>query len=150
MKKYKIRKAIPADMPDIIELCIQHAMYEKASYSPLGKEEKLTNMLFGEANNLHCLIVESEEKAVGYATFSKESSTWNAAYYVHMDCLYLNEEFRGQQIGQELINRIIEFSKEIKASHIEWQTPVFNERAIRFYKRLGATDREKIRFTLNF
>jgi RimJ/RimL family protein N-acetyltransferase len=46
------------------------------------------------------------------------------------------------------VNKIIDFAKEANAHHIEWQTPVFNERAIKFYERIGATSKEKLRFTL--
>jgi ribosomal protein S18 acetylase RimI-like enzyme len=148
MKKYQIRKAREEDIPEIIALCIKHAQFEKANYSPEGKSEKLSKMLFHDTYQLQCLLVESEGKAVGYATFSKECSTWNAAYYTHMDCLYLEEEFRGLGIGEALANKIIQFSKDSNANHIEWQTPNFNECAIRFYKRLGATGLEKLRFTL--
>lgn len=149
MIKYEIRKAIEADIPGIITLCVHHALYEQIPYSPEGKAEKLKNLLFYDTHQLHCLIVESEGEAIGYATFSKECSTWNAAYYIHMDCLYLEEAFRGHGIGQALVQEIVQFAKEIGANHLEWQTPTFNAPAIRFYKRLGAKDRDKVRFTLD-
>jgi hypothetical protein len=31
---------------------------------------------------------------------------------------------------------------------LQWQTPVFNEKAIRFYHRMGATSKDKVRFFL--
>ncbi len=30
--------------------------------------------------------------------------------------------------------------------NVQWQTPVWNERAIRFYQRLGGEGKEKVRF----
>jgi ribosomal protein S18 acetylase RimI-like enzyme len=147
---YKIRTATPNDLIEIIQLCIEHAAYEKANYEPSGKTEKLRKMLFCEEPQLHCLIVEINSEIVGYATFSNECSTWNADYYTHMDCLFLREQFRGFGIGEALINEIITQSKLKNTHHIEWQTPTFNERAIKFYNRIGAISKEKLRFTLTF
>jgi ribosomal protein S18 acetylase RimI-like enzyme len=147
---YNIRKAIPADINEITALCVAHAEYEKANYEPKGKTESLEKMLFCQNPQLHCLIAESNKKIIGYTTFSSECSTWNASHYTHMDCLFLYEAFRGLGIGEALVNEIILHSKMENAHHIEWQTPVFNERAIRFYNRIGATSKEKLRFTLTF
>lgn len=145
---YNIRKATPSDIFEIINLCVAHAEYEKASYNSVGKAERLEKMLFCENPHLHCLIAESNKKIVGYATFSCECSTWNAAYYTHMDCLFLSESYRGFGIGEALVNEIIKHSIREEAHHIEWQTPIFNERSIKFYNRIGAISKEKIRFTL--
>lgn len=147
---YIIRKATPADITDIVALCAAHAGYEKANYNPTGKAESLEKMLFCDNPQLNCLIAESNNKIIGYATFSSECSTWNAAYYTYMDCLFLYEAYRGFGIGEALVNEIILHSNKANAHHIEWQTPVFNERAIRFYNRIGAASNEKLRFTLTF
>lgn len=148
--KFFIRKAIERDIDAIIDLCVEHAEYEKAVYDQTNKAEKLSKMLFKDNPHLQCKVAEVDNKIVGYATFSRECSTWNADYYVHMDCLYLKEENRGFGIGEALINEIVAYAKQINALHIEWQTPTFNYRAIKFYLRIGATAKEKQRFTLNF
>ena len=66
-----------------------------------------------------------------------------------MDCLFIYEAYRGHGIGEALVKEIVTFAINEKAHHIEWQTPIFNERAIKFYRRIGATSKEKLRFTLN-
>ncbi|WP_324609629.1 hypothetical protein [Streptomyces sp. WM6386] len=66
---------------------------------------------------------------VGYATCSAEVSTWDGSEYLHMDCLFLRHGHRG--LGQ-----------------VQWQTPAWNEGAIRFYGRIGATSKDKRRFFL--
>jgi len=146
--KYQIRTAVPSDIAEIIKLCAEHSEYEKAHYEPMGKAEKLAKMLFCENPKLHCLIAESSSGILGYASFSHECSTWDADYYTHMDCLFLREQYRGFGIGEALVNEVVIQSKLNNAHHIEWQTPVFNERGIKFYNRIGATSKEKQRFTL--
>jgi GNAT superfamily N-acetyltransferase len=147
---YKIRSTEPKDIAEIIALCAEHATYEKALYNAEGKAEKMQQLLFGQNARLQCLVVEHEKDILGYATFCLECSTWDAQYYTHMDCLYLRDSYRGQGIGEALINCIKEKSIELGAHHIEWQTPSFNERAIKFYRRLGATSKEKLRFYIHF
>jgi GNAT superfamily N-acetyltransferase len=146
--KYKIRNAAPADIEIIIELCAEHADYEQADYSPDGKADKLSRYLFGENPRLYCLIAETESEILGYATYMLEFSTWDAGFYVHMDCLYLRPHARGFGIGEELIKEIAKAAMENKCNEIQWQTPVFNERAIKFYYRMGAASKEKLRMYL--
>lgn len=147
--QYKIRTALPQDIHEIIILCAEHAAYEKAAYIPEAKAEKLAVIFFSEKPKAFCLIVEMGSKIIGYATYSFEFSTWDAEYYLHMDCLYLRDEYRGQGIGEALMKEIAKAAKENHCSVMQWQTPVFNTRAIKFYYKIGATSREKLRLYLN-
>ena len=143
----KIRFAKPDDVEQIVALCHAHANFEKAVYNPAGKKELLKQYLFDSTKEIHCLIVEAQNRMIGYATFMKQFSTWDAEYYLYMDCLYLEAAARGKGTGQELMTRISEFAKEAGCREIQWQTPDFNKRAIHFYKRLGAESKSKERFS---
>jgi ribosomal protein S18 acetylase RimI-like enzyme len=145
---YSIRTAKLNDTNEIIKLCSEHALYEKASYSSEGKAEKLAHYLFSENPRLFCLIAESENQIVGYATYMLEFSTWDADFYVHMDCLFIREFARGFGIGEALVKEIGKQAKKNNCTLIQWQTPQFNERAIKFYYRIGATSKEKLRMYL--
>ena len=147
--KYSIRKAIPEDISEIINLCAEHAEYEQVSYSPEGKAEKLAAFIFIDNPRLYCLVAEDEEGIVGYATYMFEFSTWDAGFFVHMDCLYLRPHARGFGIGEAFIKEIAKQTKQNGCNLIQWQTPVFNERAIKFYYRIGATAKEKLRLYVN-
>ena len=147
--EFKIRKAKPKDIESIIFLCKEHAAYEKVAYDSTGKAEKLAAFLFAEQPKIFCLIAENEKGIIGYATYTFEFSTWDADFYVHMDCLYLRDFARGFGIGEALIKEIARETIENNCSLIQWQTPVFNERAIKFYHRIGATSKEKLRCYLD-
>jgi ribosomal protein S18 acetylase RimI-like enzyme len=144
--EYTLRKAIPSDITEIINLCAEHSEYERADYSSLGKAEKLASFLFSNKPPLFCLIVESDSKILGYATYMFEFSTWDAEYYIYMDCLYLRPAYRGTGIGQVLVEEIEKHSKSEGIKLMQWHTPSFNERAIKFYHRIGGTSKEKFRF----
>ncbi|MEM9548375.1 MAG: GNAT family N-acetyltransferase [Bacteroidota bacterium] len=65
-----------------------------------------------------------------------------------MDCLYLFDAYRGFGIGEHLVNKMKDFGREKGIELIQWQTPDFNTRAIKFYKRIGAERKSKERFFL--
>jgi hypothetical protein len=83
---YLIRKVEPEDMPEIINLCAEHAEYELAPYSSRGKAKKLTSLLFAESANIFCLVATDKTKILGYATYMMQSSTltWIAFTCAHM------------------------------------------------------------------
>ncbi len=146
---YTIRVATEYDVYDIVELCKEHAAYEKAEYNEEGKAEKLANLLSPIGPLFNCLLVESDNKIIGFASYMYELSTWDADYYIHMDCLYLRPHARGFGIGEALMKEIASAAAGSNIKVIQWQTPLFNERAIRFYYRIGAVSKEKLRLYLD-
>ena len=144
-----IRFAKPDDIHQIIDLCDAHAVYEKCEYSKDNKANQLADDLFSETTKLHCLVAENSDKLIGYATYMKQYSTWDANEYIYMDCLYLKEVARGAGIGEKMIRKIQEEGKKLGCNLIQWQTPDFNVRAIKFYKKIGATSKNKKRFFLD-
>ena len=144
----KIRFAKPKDVPQILELCELHAVYEKATYSKKGKTKQLAEDLFGHHPKLYCLVVEQDDGLIAYATYMKQYATWDAAEYIYMDCLFVQEFARGHGIGEHLVDKIREEGKKLGCHLIQWQTPDFNTRAMKFYKRIGATSKSKERFFL--
>jgi GNAT superfamily N-acetyltransferase len=147
--EYLIRDCREDDLPTLVTLCQKHADYEKASYNTEGKQNLLRKMLLSESAKLFCLIVESDKKPVGYASYTFNLSTWSASEFLYLDCLYLEPDFRGMGIGEVMINKIKAIALDRGCAEIQWQTPAFNEGAIKFYKRVGALGKDKVRFFLN-
>lgn len=149
MKAANIRFAHKSDVDALVELCALHAAFEEADYEPAGKKELLLSHLFGEVASAYCLVVEQSNAINGYATYMKQFSTWDAGFYIYMDCLFLTEASRGQGMGEELMDRIKAEGAKLNCSHVQWQTPDFNTRAIKFYRRIGAVSKQKERFFLD-
>lgn len=143
-----IRRAQANDIEQIIELCRAHAAYEQAEYKVANKAETLSESLFANPPDLYCLVVEMKATIVGYATFMRQFSTWDAGYYLYLDCLYLVEPVRGLGLGKKLMTEVQKEANRLSCIRIEWQTPSFNAQAIQFYKRLGAVSKNKERFFL--
>ena len=147
--EYEIRNARPTDIDDIINLCAAHAAHEQAGYSSDGKSENLSRELFSSHPKLRCLVAETANGVVGYATFTKDYSTWDAAEFAYLDCLFLRPEARNFGIGEALIREIAKIALSENCLLMQWHTPPFNTRAIKFYRRIGATSKEKVRFYLD-
>ncbi|OXG05539.1 acetyltransferase (GNAT) family protein [Flavobacterium araucananum] len=147
--EYSIRSCERSDLPKLVVLCQKHAEYEKAAYSAEGKQEKLQDALFREQPRLFCLVVATKETIVGYLSYTFDFSTWDAGTFIYMDCLFLEPEARSFGIGEVLIDKLKQIAIKKNCINIQWQTPEFNERAIKFYNRIGAKGKDKVRFTLD-
>lgn len=146
MEKPTVRFVSQKDMPQLVDLCEAHAIYEQATYDKTHKAEALKQHLFSENPTLYCLVIEANEALLGYATYMKQFATWDADYYVYMDCLFMREKARNKGYGELLVNKIQEETIKLGCTLIQWQTPDFNTRAIKFYNRIGAYSKSKERF----
>ncbi|SMB97737.1 GNAT family N-acetyltransferase [Deinococcus hopiensis] len=136
------------DLARVVELCGDHAAFERAAYDPAGKQERLEQALFGEVPRLHAWVAEQDGDLIGYATATLDYATWDAAPFVHLDCLYLRPQARGQGVGLLLLAEVLALGKRAGCVNAQWQTPQWNEDAIRFYRRQGAVGYSKCRFIL--
>ncbi|MBB5637240.1 L-amino acid N-acyltransferase YncA [Pedobacter cryoconitis] len=148
MNNFIIRTIKENELDDLIRLIEEHTAYEKAAYDSTGKKERLHVQLFQSKSQLKCWVVEIDGKLKGFCTYTIDYSTWDAANFLYMDCLYLCEDTRGMGIGSEIIRKLKEIAQENDCVNLQWQTPVFNQPAIDFYKKNGAASKDKVRFTL--
>lgn len=144
--EHRIRKIEKEELPRLVEMCESHAIYENAIYNPIGKQALLSALLFDKHPKLFCYVIEVNKNIAGYFSYTFDTSTWDAKSFLYLDCLYLEPEYRGQKIGDKVFEKLVAIAKENDCVNIQWQTPSFNETAIRFYKRIGATGKEKVRF----
>ena len=149
MADYKLRAANEQDIDSIIDLCEQHARFENCNYDRTGKADKLCYHLFRANATIKCIVVETTRGIEGYATFMHEFSTWEAAYYMHMDCLYLKPELRGKGIGRKIVELIYTAASSAGCVNVQWQTPEDNYEAIGFYRKMNAAPKQKVRFYLD-
>lgn len=141
-----VRPAQSQDLEGILILCAEHAAFERASFCIEGARGRLGHFLFGEPPRAWCLVAEAGDALVGYATYALEFSTWRAAEYVHMDCLFVREGFRDAGLGGLLLRHVAEGAATLGCGIVEWQTPSWNGDAICFYDRAGAVKSEKMRY----
>jgi GNAT superfamily N-acetyltransferase len=143
-----IRPVNPADLDELLEMMQEHADFEQAAFSAEGKKDKLHIALFQQPAKLHCWVVAIDEHLVGFVSYTFDYSTWDAAEFMYMDCLFLRKQTRGRGIGTQIIQKLADVAAQHNCVNIQWQTPSFNEPAIRFYHKNGALSASKARFTL--
>ncbi|MGW2277810.1 N-acetyltransferase family protein [Streptomyces sp. NPDC001770] len=143
-----IRPATEADLPAIADLCAAHAAFERAGDVPADLAGRLKPVLFSAHPRAWCLVVDHGDELIGYATCSREFSTWQATDYVHLDCLFVTEQYRGEGWGNALLRAVRNAAATRGAAQVQWQTPDWNTDAIRFYRRMGARAQPKVRFHL--
>jgi GNAT superfamily N-acetyltransferase len=141
-----IRIAKIGDMAELIELCAAHAAYEQADFDARGLNERLTQALFCPVPRAVVLLAECASQIEGYASCSREFSTWTGQEFLHMDCLFVNVAARGQGLGRKLLERVFDEARSGNLREVQWQTPDWNDNAVQFYRSFGATDSLKVRF----
>ena len=127
----------------------EHALFERAAPPDRELAGRLEPLLFSPAPRLHAIVAQGDGGLAGYATASLEVSTWKASEFLHLDCLYLRPGARGAGVGRRLLDRVRVLARELGVLEVQWQTPDWNDDAVRFYERQGAVYRDKKRFTLD-
>jgi GNAT superfamily N-acetyltransferase len=144
-----IRELVQGDLERLVELIAEHAAYEGSGFDPSGKPARLAELLLGQRHRAACLVAVVDDHVVGYSTFSREFSTWDAGEYLHMDTLYVDAEHRGSGIGEQLLRAVLAAGRRFGVVNVQWQTPDWNHDAMRFYERFGAVAFAKVRFHLS-
>ena len=144
-----IRPVAAEDLSEVLSLCALHASYEKLPFQESGQEARWRADLFAESPRFWCMVAVAGEEIIGYATCMKQYATWDASHYLYLDCLFMKETFRGQGVGERLMEEVKARARTLGCELIQWQTPAFNTRAMKFYHRLGAQSKSKERFFLN-
>ena len=145
---WTVRRAGSADVGILVDLCAEHARYERAAYDPNGKATRLERVLSEEPSRLTAWVAEADGRAIGYVAATSEFSTWSASEFLHMDCLFVREGYRGLGVGAALMATLVGFGRERGYAKVQWQTPDWNTEAERFYRREGALVQGKLRFSL--
>src|SRR4051812_11624791 len=137
-----VRAAKPDDIPLILALVRELALYEKAPEQVTATEETLRRNLFGEGFGrgpvAECVIGELDGAAQGFALFFMNFSTWLAKPGLYLEDLFVRPEVRGRGLGRALLGHLAKTAVERGCGRFEWSVLDWNTPAIGFYTALGA------------
>lgn len=134
---FLIRKGTESDVPSVLGLIKELALYEKAPQEVTVTLEELVSDGFG-ANAIYGLFVAEKESAiVGIALYYEKYSTWKGRS-LFLEDIIVTENERGNGIGHALFQSVIGVAKERNSARMEWQVLDWNEPAINFYKKYNA------------
>lgn len=131
------RKAKPGDEHGIIGLINALALYEKEPDAVINTPQDLARDLF-EKELCEAFVAIDEEEIVGFSLYYTSYSTWKGPC-IYLEDLYVLDKYRGQGLGKKLFELVVEVAKERNVKRMDWQVLDWNQTAIDFYKRLGAT-----------
>jgi GNAT superfamily N-acetyltransferase len=134
-----IRSAQPQDVPTLFDLINALADYEKLSHCVTGSAEALRNHLFGDRSCIEAIVAEYDGRAVGFALFFTNYSTFLTKPGLYLEDLFVLPDYRSQGIGKALLVRLAQLALDRDYGRLEWSVLDWNEPAIGFYQRLGAT-----------
>ncbi len=133
-----IRPAIPADAPAIHELIHGLADYERLAHEAVATEADVRRTIFGERPQAEVLMAIESGRAVGFALYFHNYSTFLGRRGVYLEDLFVRPEARGRGYGRRLLARLAAVARERGCERLEWSVLDWNESAIRFYRSLGA------------
>lgn len=134
-----IRLATVSDVPLILQLIQELAEYERAPKDVVATADGLRDVLFGEKPSAEVLLAFQGDEAVGFAVYFFNFSTWLGRPGLYLEDLFVRPSARGGGYGRELLVRLGQIAQEQGCGRMEWAVLDWNEPAIGFYKKLGAT-----------
>lgn len=130
-----IREARESDFPQLIALFQEFAHFQKTP-------EKMINTVAQMQQEKEFfqgfVAVDDQGTIVGYATWFFTYHTW-VGKCLYMDDLYVNQAYRGQGLGQQLLQRVIQQAKETACNRMRWLVSDWNTNAQQFYEKMGAS-----------
>lgn len=132
-----IRKGTVADMPSVLQLITELAVFEKEPDAVVLTVTDLERDGFGTAPLFHTFVAEADNIIVGMALYYFRYSTWKGKT-IHLEDLIVTEKMRGSGLGFALYSKIIAQGKKDQVRRIEWNVLDWNTPAIDFYKKSGA------------
>jgi len=135
----RLRPAEPGDVDAIVGLIRALAEFEKLTHLLQVTPDKLRPHLFGARPVAEAFVAEIDTGIVGFALFFTNFSTFLAQPGLYLEDLFVLPSHRGRGIGEALLTRLAQLAVERDYGRFEWSVLDWNEHAIRFYERMGAT-----------
>lgn len=140
---FHIRPAREGDLEAIVGLIRELAEFEKLSHLVVVTPESLRPHLFGPKPAAEAVVVDlpgsGETSVVAFALFFTNFSTFLGQPGLYLEDLYVQPAHRGQGLGKALLQHLGGLAVERGCGRFEWSVLDWNENAIRFYEKMGAT-----------
>lgn len=134
----QIRRAEPHDVPRMLELVKELALFEKAPEAVTVTEAEMHDAGFGPNAVWVGWVAEFAGIIHGIAICYTRYSTWRGRA-LYLEDIVVTEAARGQGIGDRLIRTCISYAAANNYNRMRWQVLDWNTDAMRFYRRFDAT-----------
>ena len=135
----RIERATERDVPLILRLIKELAEYERMSDDVIATEDGLRRTLFGAHPAAEVVVGYAGAEPAGFALSFHNYSTFLGKPGLYLEDLFVVPTFRGRGYGKALLVHLAKIAVERDCGRFEWSVLDWNEPAIGFYKKLGAT-----------
>ncbi len=133
-----LRPARPGDELLLLDLIRELAEYERLAHEVEATTGDISESLFGGGAVAEAVIAEWAGRAVGFALFFRNFSTFVGRPGLYLEDLYVRETHRGKGIGKALLLHLAGIARARNYGRMEWSVLDWNQPAIDFYNSLGA------------
>ncbi len=137
MKDVKIRDGKKKDLPRVLELIKELAVFEKSLDQVSNTVERLEEDGFGVHPIYGFFVAEREEEIIGLSLYYYRYSTWKGKR-LYLEDIIVTESERGRGVGKLLFERTMLFTIEMNCTGMMWQVLNWNKPAIDFYQKYHA------------
>lgn len=153
----RIRPARPDDVPALLGLVHELAVYEKEPDAATATAEQFGEVLFpvdgaptAYAHVAEVTGADGEPRVVGCAIWFLSFSTWTGRNGIWLEDLYVTPDQRGPGLGGALLATLAAICVERGYTRLEWMVLDWNEPSIGFYRSIGAESMDEwTRFRLD-
>jgi len=135
---FSIRPASPADVPEIIDMLNEFAVFEKLEHYFEITETKLAAALFDDGAFVQCLVAETDGGLAAYAIMYPNFATFRGQKGIYLEDIYLRPAYRGTGLGAAMLKQIAKTAASQGCERIDFVVLDWNQPAIGFYEKHGA------------
>ena len=136
--EFTIRAATENDVPSLLGLIWDLAVYEKLTHEVVASESSLRESLFGERPAAEALLAFAGDEPAGFAVYFHTYSTFLGQRGMYLHDLYVSPAYRRRGLGTQLLRRVAAIAVERDCGRFEWVALDWNTDAHTFYEELGA------------
>lgn len=134
MGEVNIRIGAKQDLPRVLELVKELALYERAPHEVTNTVERMEKDGFGPNPIYGLFVAENKSGIVGISIYYWRYSTWKGKR-LYLEDIIVTEKERGSGIGKLLFDRTMQHALDEECTGMLWQVLDWNEPAINFYKK---------------
>ncbi len=134
-----VRPLSKPDLPVFLGLIQALAEYEKLEGPDSEARERLARDVLATPPRFRVLLAERQGRPIGYAVYFETYSTFLARPTLYLEDIFVLEEERGHGAGRALMRELAREAVRRGCGRMEWQVLTWNEPAIAFYRRIGAS-----------
>ncbi|KFX28473.1 GNAT family N-acetyltransferase [Ralstonia solanacearum] len=135
---FTLRPAAPDDCEALVRLIGALAEYEQLTHLVQATPDALRTMLFGPRPVGEAVLAEVAGRAVGFALFFHNFSTFLCKPGLYLEDLFVEPAWRGHGIGKALLVHLARLARERDCGRFEWSVLDWNAPSIAFYEAMGA------------